>query len=322
MDIHDTKSEFLNVICGVPQGSILGPKLFIIFINDICNISKIIQFILFADDTNIFCSDDDLTKLETKINQELSKLNDWFAINKLSLNVSKTNYMIFSNKNVNILKITICNTQIERVKSTRFLGIIIDQNLNWKEHIQRVKNKLSKTLAIMQKAKYYLDSYSIQILYNSLFLPYIEYCLEIWGCAYVSNLNCIFILQKRAIRLICNLKYRDHTNVYFFNLNLLKLFDLIDVKICVIMFKASKLVLPANVQSLFDTNFNHIYNTRSDKTFRQQKIRSIAREKCITQYGVKLWRKMILNHKELKDCKNIKSFKRLTKKIFIENYKL
>ena len=89
-------SDFLRVVCGVPQGSILGPKLFILYINDICNVSEIFKYVLFADDTNIFCSDNNLHNLMMTVNKELKKLCDWFAVNKLSLNLNKTNYMIFN----------------------------------------------------------------------------------------------------------------------------------------------------------------------------------------------------------------------------------
>ncbi len=84
----------MNVVCGVPQGSILGPKLFILYVNDICNVSSLLRFVLFADDTNIFLSGDDVKEINKTLSKQLDKLNSWFAVNKLSLNVSKTNYMI------------------------------------------------------------------------------------------------------------------------------------------------------------------------------------------------------------------------------------
>ena len=90
-------SDVLNVSYGVPQGSVLGPQLFIMYINDICNASDMLKFISFADDTNVFCADSDLTRLVKAINTELDKLNVWFAVNKLSLNVNKMNYIIFGN---------------------------------------------------------------------------------------------------------------------------------------------------------------------------------------------------------------------------------
>ena len=98
--ICDSSSNALGVACGVPQGSVLGPRLFILYINDICNVSQILKFVLFADDTNILYSDANLNNLNIVGNIELDKLNTWFIINKLSLNVSKTNYILFGNRKV------------------------------------------------------------------------------------------------------------------------------------------------------------------------------------------------------------------------------
>ena len=91
-----TDSTLRNVICVVPQGSILGPKLLILYINDICNVSPVLKFILFADDTNVFCSGSDIVQLSIIVSNELDKLSEWFAVNKLSLNLSKTNFMLFT----------------------------------------------------------------------------------------------------------------------------------------------------------------------------------------------------------------------------------
>ena len=133
--ICDSSSNALGVSCGVPQGSVLGPRLFILYINDICNVSKILKFVLFADDTNILYSDANVNNLNNVVNSELDKLNTRFIINKLSLNVSKTNYILFGNRKVHSdLDIKIHNDKITRVSETKFLGVWIDEKLNWKKH--------------------------------------------------------------------------------------------------------------------------------------------------------------------------------------------
>ena len=144
--LEDCESDSLEVLCGVPQGSILGPKLFILYINDMANVSKILKFILFADDTNIFCSGNDAQQISKLVTKELSKLKDWFAVNKLSLNVNKTNYMLFSNsKGTSDVEIKIDRATVNRVHSTKFLGVIIDEKLTWKGHIDLVKSKVAKS---------------------------------------------------------------------------------------------------------------------------------------------------------------------------------
>ena len=120
-----------------------------------CNISKIQKFVLFADDTNIFCSGHDAMQLSRDISNELDKLSVWFAVNKLILNVSKTNVMVFGNsKHRNTtLQVSIKNSNIKRVHVTKCLGILIDGGLNWKEHISLICSRLSKCIAIIYKAK-------------------------------------------------------------------------------------------------------------------------------------------------------------------------
>ena len=183
VSIDECNSDLLNVLCGVPQGSILGPKLFILYVNDICNISKILKFVLFADDTNVFCSGHDAMQLSRDLSNELDKLSVWFAVNKLILNVSKTNFMVFGNSKQRntILQVSIKNSNIKRVYVIKFLGILIDDRLNWKEHISLICSKLSRCIAIIYKAKHLLDKHSLVMLYDSLFVPYLSYCSEIWG---------------------------------------------------------------------------------------------------------------------------------------------
>ena len=121
VSLPEASSDLLNIVCGVPQGSVLGPILFIMYINDICNVSSLLKMILFADDTNLFRSDYDLDILCLEINQELSKLNKWSRVNKLSLNVLKTNFIVFAGKKcINDININIDNDCIERVCSTNF----------------------------------------------------------------------------------------------------------------------------------------------------------------------------------------------------------
>ena len=118
---------------------------------------------------------------------------------------------------------------ISRVKVTKFLGVIIDENLNWKEHIKLVSSKISKNIAIIYKAKQFFEnSFVLRTLYCSLILPYLMYCMEIWGNTYKYNLKGIVLLQKRAIRIISGANRLAHTNKLFYDLKLLKLNDMVE----------------------------------------------------------------------------------------------
>ena len=134
VEYDEVKSSCKDIVCGIPQGSILGPKLFILYINDICNVSTLLKYVLFADDTNLLYEHENYETLCMNVNNELSKLNEWFSINKLSLNVKKTNFMVFGNKHIiETLKIRINNEDIVKVIETKFSGIYIDFRLNWKK---------------------------------------------------------------------------------------------------------------------------------------------------------------------------------------------
>ena len=175
MYIDGFSSELLDVICGVPHGSILGPTLFILYINDICNVSNLVKCILFADDTNVFCAGDNQLQLECMLNREPAKLCKWFAANKLSLNLSKTSYMLFRNRLPDVdFNVFIENERINRAHVTKLLGIYIDDKLNWKHHINTDRSKLAKVTAIIYRASCLINQDGLYMLYCSLFLPYIK----------------------------------------------------------------------------------------------------------------------------------------------------
>ena len=180
VNIYATNSNSKGIKHGVPQGSILGPLLFIVYINDIVNSSKILHKIIFADDTNLFISNHCILKLEDQINKELSNVDTWFKVNKLSLNASKTNYMIFGSskkqmdKESMTLQIKIDGEEIQRVTSTKFLGVLIDDSLNFKCHIDHLVRKLSKYVGLFFKLRHLLPSSTLLTLYKTLFEPHLN----------------------------------------------------------------------------------------------------------------------------------------------------
>ena len=166
--------------------------------------------------------------MQLTLNRELGKLFVWFSVNKLSLNLSKTNYILFRNRSADTdLNICINTINVTRVQSSKFLGIIIDENLNWKPHIQLVKSKLSKTLSIIYKASKLINYEGMVTLYCSLFLPYLTYCCEIWGNTYATNVNCIYVIQKKVVRIIHHEERLAHTNCLFKQMHSLKFQDLV-----------------------------------------------------------------------------------------------
>nr|XP_049577520.1 centrosomal protein of 44 kDa isoform X1 [Syngnathus scovelli]XP_049577521.1 centrosomal protein of 44 kDa isoform X1 [Syngnathus scovelli] len=181
---------------------------------------------------------------------EMTKIKMWFDWNKLSLNVSKTKFMVFGKANIKI-RIEIDGTEIERVQENKFLGVIIDDGLSWKPHIKNVKSKISRSMAVIYKAKELLDYHSLRTLYCSLVLPYLHYCAEVWGNTSKTSLQPLIILQKRAIRTIHKVNYLEHTNPLFIQSKLLKFTDIVSYQTAIIMYRPKAKQLPENIQNLF-----------------------------------------------------------------------
>ena len=177
---NDKNSSMLDITCGVPQGSILGPLLFLLYINDLQKASSIIKPIMFADDTNIFFSDKHITSLFSTMNNELKNIQKWFNSNKLSLNASKTKYIFFHSQAhsgdipLKLPKLEINTTTIVRESVIKFLGVLLDENLSWKTHISTIENKISKNLGILYKARLVLNQKSIKQLYFSFIHSYLK----------------------------------------------------------------------------------------------------------------------------------------------------
>ena len=196
-------------------------------------------------------ANNDISHTTRSINLELEKIHEWLEINRLSLNVQKTNCMLFHHPQRKIKqsvpKLHIQQTEIERVHEFNFLGLTIDDNLSWHAHIQKVSNKLSKTIGILNKLKQQVPMYVLRMLYNALILPHIQYSILCWG----YRGNRIIKLQKRAIRVITRSKYNAHTDPLFKTFNLLKYDDILKIKALKTYYHLVNRTLPEYVLDMF-----------------------------------------------------------------------
>lgn len=313
----DNKSTCLDITCGVPQGSVIGPKLFILYINDIARISDVLKLILFADDTNIFCSGTDLKKLAESVNNELSKLNIWFNINKLSLNLTKTTFILFGKRGMKEkINLQVNGVEIERVNEYKVLGVIIDNLLTWKPHVKTLQRKLAKSVSILWKMQKLLNQNSLKTIYSTLITPHLHYCAEVWGHTYKNTLEPLFKLQKRAIRIIHHVPYRSHTNDLFIKSEFLKLHDIIKYNTLQIVYLASRRLLTPNIQCLF-LQREDTHNLRGCMIFKRKRVNSTQKGHTVSIVGVLAWNKL---EDKIKMSESLKVFKLLTKHLMISDY--
>ena len=240
VDINGCYSSLLNIDVGVPQGSILGPLLFLLYINDLPNSSDFFS-ILFADDTALLLEDSDLNRLVDRANLEFKKICTYFRQNKLSLHPDKTKYLIISssqlahstqtkifvnNNNINETNDDLIH-EIERIHSNdkvpaiKYLGVYFDPNLNFNYHVNALSSKLARALFILKRVKHMLPLSSLKSLYYTLFHSHISYAVEIWSSTSLSNLKILSTKQKIALRTINNLPYNSHTEPHFKKLEIL-----------------------------------------------------------------------------------------------------
>ena len=294
-NLGSIKSEERLVTCGVPQGSVLGPLLFLLYINDFSNSATNIDFHLFADDSNLFCSHKKLQSLEQNLNMQLHNVNQWLCADKLSLNIDKTNFVIFRPPQKKIeytVKLQINNKIIEEKKCIKYLGIFIDCHLNWKGHVHELSKKIARGIGILSKLRHFVSKAILVQVYYSIIYSFLVYGVLIWGNTCKTNIQPLVILQKKAVRIITFSDFKAHSSLLFKNLNLLKLPDIIKLYTASFIHQYNKGTLPENFNNFFTSvRSKHQYSTRlaSKSTFSLPSARTNYGIFCIRFQGPKVW---------------------------------
>ena len=330
---NSVMSDPEHVSCGVPQGSVLGPMLFLIYINDLSYVCDESNVMLFADDTCVTYLADNVADLQQKITISFPKITRWLHANRLSLSIPKTFYQIYGvNAVEHDLVIPIGNVNLKRAKTVKYLGVLVDEDLRFKSHINKVSGVVSRNIGIISRAKYLLDKKLLLMLYHAIILPHLNYCSVVWGSNYETTLKPLVTQQKRAMRLIFGLPPGSHTSPLFRELKVLKLQDLIKNQMLQILHDALFARIPQVIGDKFtllpqDPQSRNIYH------FSEVIINSMGnpipnyrrlnyRLFCLFCKAPEVWNRTIASH--IPDINNIPPskylFKKCVKLIFTDCY--
>ena len=302
-----------NVNIGVPQGSILGPLLFLIFVNDLPRMSQKNFPVMFADDCTLQLQDSDLSSLIMSCNTELEKLKNWTNSNKMTINVTKTNCMLVSNVHGSLPSDSLFfnNESLNCITDTKFLGLVIDNKLKFNKHIESICSKISKTIGILFRlsSSSTVPQSSLKLIYYSLIHPFILYCLPIYAATNDIHIHPLITLQKRAVRILNKASFYQHTEPLFYASNILKFLDQYKLYLAVYIFKNPEII---NTHQRM-----HSYGTR----FRENPLPPFERlrssQQSVIFNAIKVWNDI---PQRIKESGSVCSFKFQCKCFLIEHY--
>ena len=309
--IGGVRSEVRDVTLGIPQGSCLGPLLFILYVNDFPQVSPVLNSILFADDTTIGFSHENFNTLVEQLNYELVRVRNWTLANRLTLNVSKTNAIIFSNRFVpdNLdFSFHLDNNDINIVQEVKFLGVYIDSKLNFRKHINCITGKIARNTGIFYRIKNSLPLKARINFYYGFIYPYLSYGVIVWGATSENHLHNLIIQQKRFIRLLADSPFLEHTTPLFSKFNLLKFEDIYKYNVCTYMYSN---------QNNAEFQIQHQISTRNRNRLISSFNRLGISQRSITFVGPNIWNNL---PPSIKLSTSLSVFKSKLKSHLLEKY--
>ena len=257
---------------------------------------------LFADDACLLYSSNNSEDVENTMNKELIKISNWLKINKLTVNYSKSNFMLFTrtkcHKNICI---KIEEKLLARVKEVKYLGVILDEGLIWKAHIDHLKDKIVKGSYILSKLRHYTCLSTLKMVYFSLIHPHLSYCATAWGGAAPSTILPLFRLQKKIVRIITFNPYDSHSSPIFHSLHILPLDYLYKFNLALILHKINNNTITVGSHNLIPISSIHHHNTRlsANNNFYQTFNRTKIGQSTYSSQGIKFWKHLPFDLKHL-----------------------
>ena len=310
VQINDTYSNFITTNMSIPQGSVLGPLMFLVFINCLPNISQKFLPTMFADDCTLSFRNTDINNLISDCNEDLTLFKLWSDANRLTINVEKTNCLFISN----IFypphgSICIDNHELVFVNETKFLGIYLDDKVKYDKHISYICRKISVSNGIMHRIRSLVPISCLKSIYYSIIHQYILYCLPIFGVTYNCYLDQLFLAQKRAVRTISRAQYDAHTEPLFFANKILKVHDMYKHYVASYVYSNPNLINTHRI--------HHNYDTRNNDHLLAPRVRLRTREQSIVYNAVRIWNDV---PDYIKTCPSIVSFKFNYKNYLLNQY--
>ena len=312
--VNGNKSSKMFLRCGVPQGTILGPLLFLLYINDLPNCLQHSQPRMYADDTSITFAGSDVDEINNCINLDLERIRVWLAANRLTLNMTKTEFLLIGSKQ-RLSNFTVNPTAninqfpIKRVSTVKSLGVHIDENLTWECHINELSKKIASGISAIKRIRYSVPYKTLLSIYNSLVQPHLDYCSSVWGSCSKSLSQKLQKLQNRAARVITFSNYDRNTDELLRMVNWVKLDRQRLVNKSIMMYKIVNNMVPEYLSSHFVLRSDTLtYNLRdSDGTLAIPQPRTNYCKRSLSYSGVVLWNSLPLNTRQSLSLNEFKS---------------
>ena len=328
VSIDDAVSEKQGVECGVPQGSILGPLLFSLYINDLTYVTSKCKLVLYADDTVIYFSGSDYNAIRSALSEDFNIIADWLSANKLTLNISKTKSMLFGTSNMlsksQALDISFESNSIEQVADFKYLGLTLDSELKFDVHLSALVKKIASRIGVLGKVRNYLSQKHLTMVYNSIVQPHFDYASTVWSNTCAKYTDPLVSLQGRAGRVILGVHKHTPTDEVVRDLNWTPLRARWNCQRALMMFKVANNRVPSYLASGF-TSLSKAYSdgvrvTRGqmDRNFKPSPAGTEWGRRRLASHGSYLWNAL---PKDVKATQSITVFKSSVMKLPSSGYK-